>query len=91
MKPIIYNNAVDLKAIDEFVNRVRGAARGIVSRCREDSTKLNASINSLYQTALRDLRMQFPLTRDKRETRIRLCEIVRNIILMEAGNDSTSQ
>ena len=91
MKPIIYNNTVDSSAIDEFINRIRGAARGIVSRCGDDSVKLNASINSLYQTALRHLRMQFPLTRDRRETRIRLCECVRNIILLEAGNDSTPQ
>ena len=91
MKPLIHNGTIDSVAIDEFINRVRGAARGITLRCGDDYVKQNASINSLYQTALRDLRMQFPLTRDRPDTRLRLCELIKTTILMEAGHDSTPQ
>lgn len=85
MKPIIVNGQPNKAAIAEFVARVRSAARGIASRCGDDSTKLCTSINTLYQTALAELRPQFPLTRDDPKMRQRIHQTVRRIILIEAG------
>ncbi len=85
MKPFIVNNQIVGTAIDDFMARVIGASRSIASRCGDDSARLSASINTLYQTALAELRPQFPHMRDDPKFRARICQCLQRIILIGAG------